>query len=251
MRIPLILANLLAPLILIGSGFSAWGLLLLFIVHMLSLWATLVPACQWWGPAQTKLPNGEDVVWLTIDDGPDGEHTRAALDLLEAHSAAATFFFIGDRAARDPELVREVAARGHGIGNHTASHPARSFWRLGPQRLRQEIEEGGSALAEILGKPPSVFRAPAGMRNPFVHPILRSLGLPLIAWSARGFDGSWDDVDAIVARISARLEPGAIVLLHEGRTHPDGGALLLAVLPRVLAAMEDKGLRALLPSEDD
>jgi peptidoglycan/xylan/chitin deacetylase (PgdA/CDA1 family) len=186
---------------------------------------------------------------LTIDDGPDGEHTRAAMDLLERHDSQATFFFIGDEAAGLAELVKEVAARGHGVGNHTRSHPAYSFWRLGPRRLREEIEGGGADLGEILGASPKLFRAPAGMRNLFVHPILKRLGLTLVAWSVRGFDGTKNDVDAIVARIESGLRPGAIVLLHERRAAPDGGRLLLQVLPRVIEAVERRGLKMVVPDE--
>ena len=247
MRLLLIAANIAAPICWVASGFALPAFLAMFGVHALSLRATLVPGCSWWGPLVTGLDEGRPEVWLTIDDGPDGEHTREALDLLERHEFRATFFFVGSVAEGQTELVKEVAARGHGVGNHTRNHPAYSFWRLGPRRLRAEIEGGGDDLREILGAPPKLFRAPAGMRNLFVHPILKRLGLTLVAWSVRGLDGTKDDVDAIVGRIEAGLRPGAIVLLHEGRDAPDGGRLLLEVLPRVIAAAESRGLKMVLP----
>ncbi len=243
MRALLLAANGLAPVAWGATGFSGWAFGAMFAVHMLTLWATLMPRCRWWGAVQTRLDEPARGVWLTIDDGPDGDATRAAMDLLERRGARATFFLIGERAERNPELVREISRRGHGVGNHTQTHPARSFWRLGPQRLKREIEGASEALATVLGgAPPRLFRSPAGMRNPFVHPLLDRLGLRLVAWSARGYDGRDDDGERIVRRIGRRLEPGAIVLLHEGRRGRAGGSLLLELLPRVLAEIEARGL---------
>ena len=248
-RHALILANLFAPAVWVFSGFDLVWLGVMFAVHMLTLYATLVPGCSWWGPVQCTLPRAGDAVWITVDDGPDGVATRAAMDLLEEAGARATFFLIVRKAESDPDLVREIGRRGHGVGSHTSSHPARAFWRHGPRRLWAGIGGGGRALGEILGSDPKLFRAPAGMRNFFVHPLLRELGLPLVAWSARGFDGSRGDIDRIVGRIARRLKPGAIVLLHESRRGEKGSPLLLDVLPRVLAAVREKGLGFVSPDD--
>ena len=135
MRRLLILLNVLAPIALVlfwVSGFFWFGLAILFLVHMLSLVATLVPGCGWWGAVQTRTE--EDGVWLTIDDGPDPEDTPAILKMLEAAGATATFFVIGEKAERWPELIRAISEAGHGIENHTLTHPQFSFWRAGSGR---------------------------------------------------------------------------------------------------------------------
>ncbi|WP_159680868.1 polysaccharide deacetylase family protein [Luteimonas sp. 9C] len=238
--LPLLIASQLL-IVLVGWRFGwAIGLPLLLASHALCLWGVLAPASRLYGPVLTQLP-GEGV-WLTIDDGPSDD-TRALLDLLDAHDAKATFFLVGERAAARPALVREIAARGHGIGNHSQTHPQAMFWALGPARMRCEILDGQRTLAGITGRAPVWFRSVVGHTNPFVHAPLREAGLARVGWNARGFDAVKADVDDVVARIDADLAPGAIVLLHEGATHGGNPAMVAGVLARLRA----KGLRTVLP----
>jgi peptidoglycan-N-acetylglucosamine deacetylase len=232
------------------------GLTLMAASHAPFWWGVFKPQSQLYGPALSRLPTRERVVWLTIDDGPSDD-TLAILDALDAHAAKATFFLVGERAARRPELVREILRRGHDIGNHSHSHPARWFWALGPARMRREIGEAQRALATIMqdsslqdsslrasgASAPRWFRAVVGMSNPFVAAALKAHGLARVAWSARGFDGVDGDADAVIARIERDLAPGAIVLLHEGAAH--GGNVVQ--LQRLLARLEALGYRTVLP----
>lgn len=240
MRRLIIAVNVVAPVVAVAlflSGNGLAGLGVLFLAHMLLLAGTLLPSCTWLGPVATEFPTDERVVWLTIDDGPDPRDTPMILDLLDAHDAKATFFVIGEKAAAHPELITEIRRRGHGIGNHTQSHPAHAFWRLGPQRTRREIEH----CQETLGGAPTLFRAPAGMRNMFVHPVLNRLGLRLVGWTARGFDGRETDADKVLARIRKGLRPGAIVLVHEARP------VAAEVIPKLLGCLKAEGYRCVLP----
>lgn len=237
----LIVSQLLIALVWWRLGWTI-GLPLLLASHAVCLWGVLAPASRLYGPVLTRLPG--DGVWLTIDDGPSDD-TRAMLDLLDAHDAKATFFLVGDRATARPELVREIAARGHGIGNHSQTHPQAMFWALGPARMRREILDCQRTLAEITGHAPVWFRSVVGHTNPFVHAPLRAAGLARVGWNARGFDAVKADVDDVVARIDADLAPGAIVLLHEGAKHRAN----VAMVEGVLARMRAKGLRAVLPDQ--
>lgn len=222
------------------------GLPCLLASHLPFVWGTLWPRSRLFGPVLARLPLAADDrrVWLTIDDGPSPE-TRALLDLLDAHGAKATFFLVGDRAARRPGDVREIVRRGHGIGNHSASHPQAWFWALGPRRMAREIARTQAVLCDLAGRPPRWFRAVVGMANPFLAAPLRRHGLARVAWSARGFDGVGRAPEQVVARIARALAPGAIVLLHEG------GAATRSVrtLRLLLEHMRATGWRTVLPEE--
>ncbi|MEO6102163.1 MAG: polysaccharide deacetylase family protein [Pseudoxanthomonas sp.] len=220
------------------------GLACLFATHMLFLWGTMRPQSRLFSPVLSRLPTVEKVAWLTVDDGPSDE-TAALLDLLDRHEAKATFFLVADRAAARPELAREIQLRGHGIGNHSCSHPQAWFWALGPRRMGEEIDRAQKLLGEITGTTPRWFRAVVGMANPFVSAALKRNGLARVAWTARGFDGVRGEPAQVVPRIVGQLQPGAIVLLHEGAPHGNN----LAIIQGVLEAMRERGYTAILPEQ--
>ncbi len=220
------------------------GLASLVAVHLLFVWGTLRPQSRLFGPVLVRLPTREPVVWLTVDDGPSDD-TMAMLDLLDEHGARATFFVVAERAAARPELVREIVRRGHGLGNHSTSHPSAWFWALGPRRMAAEIANAQRLLQAASGVSPHWFRAVVGMANPFVAASLKRLGLARVAWSARGFDAVDGDPARVVARIERDLAPGAIVLLHESAGHGRSVEILQALLERMGAL----GYRSVLPED--
>jgi peptidoglycan/xylan/chitin deacetylase (PgdA/CDA1 family) len=235
---------IIAPIALIllwpYSPLAAIGVLALS--HALLLYPTLRPNVQWLGPVITRFVSNEKSVWLTIDDGPTGD-TPAVLDLFDAHGAKATFFVKGALAEERAELVREIVARGHSVANHSHTHPSASFWCLLPGRIGLEIDQCNRVLSHATGSAPRWFRAPVGHKNPFVHPALARRDMRLIGWSARGFDAVLSDVDEIVARLLPKLEPGAILVLHQGREHS------LRVLERVLAEVRERGYAFVIPDD--
>ncbi|KIQ96928.1 acetylxylan esterase [Lysobacter sp. A03] len=237
---------LLASQLLVAAIWWRWGWLVglpaMLASHLPFLWGTLKPDSRLFSPVLSRLPTQEQVVWLTIDDGPSDD-TVAVLDLLDAHDAKATFFLVGERARARPELVREIVRRGHGIGNHSHTHPQSMFWALGPTRMREQIGRAQAELTEIAGVAPRWFRAVVGMANPFVATALREHGLARVAWSARGFDAVAADPQAVVARIERDLASGAIVLMHEGARHGRN----VETLQLLLQLLEKQGFRAVLP----
>jgi len=240
--VPWLLASqALVALVWWQLGWKA-GLPLLLASHALFLLPVFLPNSRFYAPVLARLPG--PAVWLTIDDGPSDD-TLAILDALDRHDARATFFMVGARAAARPELVREVLRRGHGLGNHSQSHPQARFWALGPRALAREIGDCQQVLAAIAGAPPRWYRSVVGMTNPFVAAVLHRHGLARVGWSARGFDGVGCTPETVVARIASGLVPGAIVLLHEGAAHGHNVAIVEAVLRQLQA----RGLRARLPLE--
>lgn len=218
------------------------GLPLLLGSHLVFAWGTLRPGSALFGPVLARLPVREHLAWITIDDGPSAD-TVAMLDLLDAHAAKATFFLVAARAQARPELVREIVRRGHGVGNHSASHPSAWFWALGPRRMAREIEGAQATLSELAGVAPRWFRAVVGLANPFVAAPLARLGLARVAWSARGYDAVTADPATVVARIERDLAPGAIILVHEGAAHGRSVEAMALLLQRLQA----RGYRAVLP----
>ncbi|TKS54980.1 polysaccharide deacetylase family protein [Luteimonas yindakuii] len=200
----------------------AWGwragLPALLLSHALVLVPVFRARSQVYAPVLSRLPLDTRRVWLTIDDGPSDD-TLPILDLLDRHQAKATFFLVGARAQARPQLVAEIVRRGHGVGNHSHTHPQAWFWALGPRRMRDEVLRAQATLTTLTGQPPRWFRSVVGMTNPFVAAPLRDAGLTRVAWNARGYDAVRADPATVVARIERDLAPGAIVLLHEGAPH--------------------------------
>jgi peptidoglycan/xylan/chitin deacetylase (PgdA/CDA1 family) len=211
------------------------GVGVLFVSHMLILFPTLSPNVQWLGPVVTRFATSKKEVWLTIDDGPTSD-TAAILDLFDKHRVKATFFVKGALASR--EAIEAMRTRGHSVANHTHNHPSGSFWCLLPGRIASEIDECTRAIGETRW-----FRAPVGMKNPFVHPLLARRGMRLIGWSARGFDGVKTSAEQVVERVLAKLEPGTIIVLHQGRPHT------LETLERVIAEVQARGYEFVVPED--
>jgi peptidoglycan/xylan/chitin deacetylase (PgdA/CDA1 family) len=223
-----------------------WALGAVVANHAVITSAGLWPRSSLLGPNLTRLPadaaaRGE--VALTIDDGPDPEITPRVLDLLDGAGIRATFFCIADRARVQPALTREIVARGHSVQNHSQSH-RHTFSLLGPRAMAAEIDRAQQTLADITGAQPSCFRAPAGLRNPFLDPVLHRLGLRLVSWTRRGFDTRQRDPQRVLARLCKGLCAGDILLLHDGHAArgASGRAVLLDVLPPLLARLRTVGL---------
>lgn len=219
--------------------------------------AGLLPRCGWLGPNVTRLPTAaRGVVALTFDDGPDPEVTPRVLDLLDAARAQATFFCIAERAARHPDLIAALRARGHGVENHTYHHH-NTFAFGGPGRLRREIALAQQMLARS-GETPRFFRPPAGIQNPWLPGVLAAAGLTHVSWTRRGFDTMTPDTTVVAARLLRRLAAGDVLVLHDGNSARDrqGRPVVLDALARVLEALEAAGLRsvalhAALPASRD
>lgn len=240
----LVLGGHLAAAVLAVTGAPATlALAVLLASGLVLVWGTLWPHSRLFGPVLRRLDTCAPVVWLTFDDGPSAD-TQALLDLLDRHRARATFFLVAERAQARPGLVQRIVERGHGIGNHTASHPAASFWLLPPALLRAQLEQAQQHLAAAAaGRAPRWFRAVAGHANPFLQPQLARLGLRRVSWTARGLDTVDRDDDRVLARLGGAIAPGAILVLHEGL--PDGRSTRL--LAALLAQLAERGYATVLP----
>lgn len=211
--------------------------------------AGLLPRSTLLGPNLTRLPAAAAMrreIALTIDDGPDPEVTPQVLDLLDlAGGMKATFFCIGERVAAHPALAREMVARGHAIENHSQRHLT-MFAARGPGGMRREIVEAQRSIAGAVGRAPRWFRPTAGLRNPFLDPVLAGLDLRLASWTRRPFDTRCGDVDTVHARLTRDLAAGDILLMHDGHAAraASGKPVILEALPRLLARVRECALHS-------
>lgn len=233
-----------------------WALGVVALNHVVLTAAGLWPKSQLLGPNLTHLParsvlRGE--VAITIDDGPDPEVTPRVLSQLGTYGARASFFCVGERVERYGELAQEIVRRGHAIENHSQRH-RHTFSLLGPGALRAEIAQAQESIARVTGSCPRFFRAPAGLRNPFLEPVLWRLQLRLATWTHRGFDTVNGNADAVYRRLVSSLQGGDIFLIHDGNAARGrtGVPVILDVLPRLLETLRTRQLqpitlRAALP----
>ncbi|MFH8384068.1 polysaccharide deacetylase family protein [Kitasatospora sp. NPDC018058] len=161
-----------------------------------------------------ELDAGRRVVALTIDDGPDPRYTPAVLALLERYGIRATFFLIGENVVEHAALVREIADRGHHIGNHTWTHP--DLRHMTEVAVRDELERTSDLLQRTAGRQPTWFRAPGGDWSPVSLKVTADLGMRNMAWSVDPRDWARPGTSAITDRILKDVRPGAIVLNHDG-----------------------------------
>ena len=223
---------------ILEPGQWRWALGAVVFNHLLITAIGLWPRSHWLGANWTRLPAAaatRNEIALTIDDGPNPTVTPQVLAILDQYAVKATFFCIGDNAARYPELCREITRRGHAVENHSQRH-RHHFALLGTRGIRRELQAGQDTLTMITGQRPVFFRAPAGLRNPFLDSVLNELGLKLATWSARGFDTQIGDAERVKHKLLHGLRAGAILLLHDGNVAytPRGNPVILEVLPVIL-----------------
>jgi peptidoglycan/xylan/chitin deacetylase (PgdA/CDA1 family) len=224
-----------------------WALSAVVANHAGLAAAGLWPRSQLLGPNWIRLPahDGESgAVAITIDDGPDPDVTPQVLSQLAERRARATFFCVGERVECHADLTREIVSRGHDIENHSQRH-RHNFSLMGPRGLSAEISRAQDSILRVTGSSPRFFRAPAGLRNPFLDPVLARLQLRLASWTRRGFDTVNANADAVYRRLAGPLQSGDILLLHDGNAARSrrGTPVILEVLPRLLDAVAAKQLR--------
>lgn len=216
--------------------------------------AAVAPSSQIFGPVLRDLPEGraKNRIALTFDDGPNPGVTPRLLDLLTAHNVSATFFVIGRYARENPAIIREIAARGHLLGNHTDSHP-NLIW-LSAAQIATELRSCRDAVMTALASSQSPtgahahdhmqwLRPPFGYRGPQLRNAARRFAPAGIAtWSRLAFDWKPQPAARLIARL-ARVRAGDILLLHDGDHRQQNGdrSHLIGALEHWLPRWRDAG----------
>ncbi|MCX4748247.1 polysaccharide deacetylase family protein [Kitasatospora sp. NBC_01287] len=178
-----------------------------------------------------------DAIALTIDDGPDPHYTPQVLALLRKYDIRATFNVVGSQAHNYKDLIRQLAADGHTVANHTMTHPQPFSHRTGAQ-IEQQIANAQSAIVDAGAPAPTLFRSPGGDWSPAVFAAAAKYGMIPIDWDVDPRDWSRPGVPKITEKLMA-ARPGDILLCHDG-----GGdrSQTLDALKTVLPALKAKGL---------
>jgi peptidoglycan-N-acetylglucosamine deacetylase len=176
-------------------------------------WGAFAPPSQLFGRTVRSTQDPRTLA-LTFDDGPNPTVTPSLLDLLDRHEAKATFFLIGRYAAAEAALVREIAARGHTVGNHTQTHANLAFcW---PANIERELRQCDEGIAEITGIKPFWMRPPFGARSPVLHRMVRQRGgAGVVMWSKWALDWRPQASAEVIRRLS-KVRGGDVLLLHDG-----------------------------------
>jgi peptidoglycan/xylan/chitin deacetylase (PgdA/CDA1 family) len=159
----------------------------------------------------------EKKIALTFDDGPS-EFTLEVLELLKKYNAKAAFFCIGKNIEKHPEIVEQIIAQGHLVGNHSYSH-SKFFDFYNAGQIQEEIEKTDALLEKLTSKKINFFRPPYGVTTPSIRRALKLTGHKTIGWNIRSLDGGTKNQELILKRITKRVSPGGIVLLHDTREH--------------------------------
>ncbi|HLV68087.1 MAG TPA: polysaccharide deacetylase family protein [Polyangiaceae bacterium] len=214
----------------------------LFGWFALSTTGVFFPSLEMYGSIVSRGPQGRGQVALTFDDGPHPETTRAVLEALSGTAHRATFFVLGDKARRHPDVVREIHEAGHSLGVHGDFHDRLHSFRH-PTRVRRELEAARASVERATGVRPRIFRPPLGHTTPLTVFGARRAGMTIVGWSARAYDGlRGSRPEDVLARLRPGLTDGAIVLLHDAAERDDFTPASIPVLPTLLHWLDERGL---------
>ena len=189
----------------------------------------------------------EKVCALSFDAAWGNEQTDTLLDILDAYEVKSTFFLVKQWVDNYPEDVKEIAARGHDVGNHSATHPHMA--QLSAEEQQQEIDACNSAIEALTGACPTLFRAPYGEYNDDLVKGLKACDMYCVQWNIDSLDWKDPSPSEMVSRIKKKLCPGSIILLHNGAANTP------EALPQIIEMIQNEGytivpVSALIPEGD-
>lgn len=197
---------------------------------------SLVPVSSAFQVPGSGVGPGQKLIALTFDDGPDPIYTPQVLAALKGAGVTATFFMLGWEANTYPDIVRQVASAGNGIGNHTWNHV--DLTTLSPAAVPDQVDRTTHLLAALSGRTVSCLRPPQGHLNAVVESELASRRLTTVLWDDDPRDWTRPGTATIVHRVLSEAKPGAIVEMHDG-----GGdrSETVQALPVIIAALRAEG----------
>lgn len=211
----------------LGLNFICWVLFpeirtplsLILTMHLpVLIWGIFDIRSQFFGPVFINNYDRRKSIALTFDDGPDPTCTPAVLDLLREFNFTATFFLVGVRAQKHPDLVQRALHEGHQIACHDLTHSLTGNFRM-EKRMFHDIARSKAILEELINTPITAYRPPVGLMNPHVLPVCRKLKLNCIGWSRSAVDKG-NRVLGRIKKIPFLAGPGDIIMMHDTLPKP-------------------------------
>ena len=187
------------------------------------------------------VDRGDNKIAISFDAAWGGDKTEKILDILDEFGVKTTFFMVDIWTQRFPELVKEIAARGHDIGNHSATHPKMST--LSREKILQELTVMADNVEKVCGVRPTLFRPPYGDYNNDVVLTARGAGYEVIQWSVDSLDWKNKGVQPLIDRATKNVKSGDIVLFHNDSKY------ILDALPTILKSYQEQGFTVVPISE--
>ncbi len=197
----------------------------------------------------TLVKTSQKAVVLTFDDGPDPERTPAVLEVLRKHNVHATFFVVGNRAEKYPELLQQIAAQGHEIANHSYSHSYASFKSNKTDVFQEEIDKTDSLIQKLTSQTSVLFRPPGGYLSDNLVEFTKQKGLTIAYWTWQQDSKDWkvgNSGTSIANHIIKNIQPGQIILLHDGANN---GLQTAQAVDILLTRLISEGYRFVTMSE--
>lgn len=180
-------------------------------------------------------------VAISFDAAWGADKTPQLLDILDQYNVKTTFFLVDFWMEKYPEMTKQIAAHGHEIQNHSATHPHLNS--LAPEEIRHELEQTNTRIRELTGQEPQLFRPPFGEYNNTVLTIVKDLGMFAIQWDVDSLDWQNLTADEISQRVLGKIQPGSIVLFHNNAEHTP------AALSTIIEKLQSDGYEIVPVSE--
>lgn len=216
---------------------SFWWYIILLLVYIgFQTYGSILVRAKFYLPIKCQGASSSKGVALTFDDGPLPHFTSQVLDILNKYQVQATFFCIGNRVERYPEILSAIHKQGHVIGNHTYSH-GKFFDLQSASKMGTELKCTDDVIMKAVGLKPRFFRPPYGVTNPNLAKAVRKGGYVTMGWSVRSFDTITKDEEKLFNRITQNLKGGDVILMH------DFCESTINILPKLITHINNIGLK--------